>query len=67
MIIIIVIIIKKDNDIINNDICAIDNNINGIRNIYYWYYLHNLKSVKDNHGRVLLSKIAGFSLQLYYK
>ena len=39
MIIIIVIIIKKDNDIINNDICAIDNNINGISNIYYWYYL----------------------------
>ena len=57
MIIIIVIIIKKDNDIINNDICAIDNNINGISNIYYWYYLYNLKSVKDTHGRVLLSKL----------
>ena len=32
-----------------------------------WYHLYNLKNVKNTHGGVLLlvSKVAGFSLQLY--
>ena len=29
-----------------------------------WYYLYNLKNVKNTHGGVLIL-VAGFSLQLY--
>ena len=33
-----------------------------------WYHLYNLKNVKNTHGGVLLlAKLQGNSLQLYYK